>query len=314
MEPKGLVNRRILITSLNWGMGHLARSIGLMQDLIEQQNTLFFAGNTEQVQIVKQYIESIKTFELSNYPFHFSAEISLNKSLLNSSIQLLKHIRKEKREIAAIVAKHEIEIIISDHRYGCYAKNVTSIFLTHQLRMPLSGIWKFGNVIHKGLMLNFDVIWVPDYSDSRLSGELSMMKRKVDKILFIGPLSRFKRVISGDKSIDKVLVLSGPDEFAIRFARQFLTDNDPYFSGIIIGKKEVLNRLLFSESIRVIESSNWTLCDSYIASTKLLISATGYSTLMDLEYLACSFFLTPTPGQVEQEYLADFHSHRMIKQ
>lgn len=38
-----------------------------------------------------------------------------------------------------------------------------------------------------------------------------------------------------------------------------------------------------------------------------LISRPGYSTLMDLRVLQRQAVLVPTPGQPEQEYLADIH-------
>lgn len=310
MNPEELTNKRILITALNWGMGHLARSIGLMNRLIDQHNTLFFAGNSHQISVIQEYFPIVETYVLSDYPFDFTIDSTFNMSLLRSSVSLMKHVGKEHTEIHRMIDELQLDVVISDHRYGCYSKKCTSIFLTHQMRFHLTGCWKIGNVIHKLLMKRFDFLWVPDYPDRKLSGELSTVEFSHEKVCFIGPLSRFSATKQPVKTIEKVIVLSGPDEYALKFARDFL-ETDNQFSGIIIGKKAVLNQLSLPSSIEAIDSSNWKTSDAYISAAKLLISACGYSTLMDLEYLCCSAYLLPTFGQVEQEYLWELHAERI---
>jgi len=43
-----------------------------------------------------------------------------------------------------------------------------------------------------------------------------------------------------------------------------------------------------------------------ITRGKSIISRSGYSTIMELISLNCSALLVPTPGQTEQEYLAEY--------
>ena len=42
--------------------------------------------------------------------------------------------------------------------------------------------------------------------------------------------------------------------------------------------------------------------------TKLVIARSGYSTIMDLGVIGTKALLIPTPGQIEQEYLGDYHN------
>ena len=44
-----------------------------------------------------------------------------------------------------------------------------------------------------------------------------------------------------------------------------------------------------------------------ILSSGIIISRPGYSTIMDLAVLKKNAILIPTPGQTEQEYLAEYH-------
>ena len=44
--------------------------------------------------------------------------------------------------------------------------------------------------------------------------------------------------------------------------------------------------------------------------SRIVVARSGYSTIMDLFSLRKRGFLIPTPGQLEQEYLADYHMRR----
>ncbi|MGB0896158.1 MAG: glycosyltransferase, partial [Flavobacteriaceae bacterium] len=46
-----------------------------------------------------------------------------------------------------------------------------------------------------------------------------------------------------------------------------------------------------------------------IAKSEVIISRSGYTTLMDLAVLEKKAFFIPTPGQSEQEYLAEHMQH-----
>ncbi len=46
---------------------------------------------------------------------------------------------------------------------------------------------------------------------------------------------------------------------------------------------------------------------NYIIKSKVVICRAGYSSIMDLVALNKQAILVPTPGQTEQEYLADYH-------
>jgi UDP-N-acetylglucosamine:LPS N-acetylglucosamine transferase len=45
-----------------------------------------------------------------------------------------------------------------------------------------------------------------------------------------------------------------------------------------------------------------------VTGSESVISRSGYTTIMDLVSLNCSALLIPTPGQTEQEYLAEYLS------
>ena len=49
------------------------------------------------------------------------------------------------------------------------------------------------------------------------------------------------------------------------------------------------------------------LLEEYILKSKTVVCRAGYSSIMDLVALRKPALLIPTPGQTEQEYLANYH-------
>jgi UDP-N-acetylglucosamine:LPS N-acetylglucosamine transferase len=49
-----------------------------------------------------------------------------------------------------------------------------------------------------------------------------------------------------------------------------------------------------------------------IDSAKIIVARAGYSSIMDLAALKRTAWLVPTPGQTEQEYLAQFLSQKQL--
>ena len=51
-------------------------------------------------------------------------------------------------------------------------------------------------------------------------------------------------------------------------------------------------------------NDSWKETDELLLKTKVVMSYSGYSTIMDVEFLQCEAKLIPTKGQFEQVYLA----------
>jgi UDP-N-acetylglucosamine:LPS N-acetylglucosamine transferase len=64
------------------------------------------------------------------------------------------------------------------------------------------------------------------------------------------------------------------------------------------------------QSIEIVNHLSSTDFNKCLQQSKLVICRSGYTTIMDLVKLKKSAVLVPTPGQKEQEYLADFLSEK----
>lgn len=156
----------------------------------------------------------------------------------------------------------------------------------------------------------FDEIWVPDYATSPgLAGRLSHVKKAPRPLHYLGPLSRFEPPVEPRPWEWRVAaVLSGPEPQRSRWEKEVLGQLSE------IPGPHVLLRGLPGEAaplagplpahVAVYNHLPDEVLRDILLGAQLVLSRSGYSSLMDYERLGCRALLVPTPGQPEQEYLA----------
>ncbi|MCO5258755.1 MAG: hypothetical protein M9916_01300 [Crocinitomicaceae bacterium] len=280
---------------LNWGKGHLSRSIDICRKLAGQNNQLFIACEWEDFLVLSEYISNTTHVSLANYPFQFSGSGNFAKDLWKSRKKLQQFMNFEQVELEKLVIQHAITLVVSDHRYGFYSKHVPSIFITHQLNLALKW-WQFpAQYIHNNWLKAFSFIWIVDDEKERLAGRLSDNK-KWKNSQYIGYFSRFDSTDANSKTL-KIGVCNGPYPYNQHLLHQLELNSSLDF---IISS-------LPSNDKRVIHPNTWKEADVYFYQAIELHGYCGYSTLMDIQRLNCKGVLIPTPGQSEQEYLYRLH-------
>ena len=303
MVPSEIEKKQILISPLNWGMGHVSRIIPLIQLFLKNKNTVFVACNAEQKRILIQYFPHLKFIDHEGYPFKFGRNGNFALDLAKQFLPLRKRLKQEVEEVDYLVGLYKIDLVISDHRYGFRSNIAHSILLCHQLNLPTHRFEGFIQKMHYHYLSLFNEIWVPDTVNSDFAGDLSINKKEFD-VEYIGSLSRFSLYDEvHEKTIDKVVIISGPAVYAKQFLEDQLLSNKE-MNIVIIAPQEILVNVNSSNFIFK-SSEDWIACDKIILHSKRIVSRCGYSTLMDLIQLKIPFSITPTPGQREQEYLFD---------
>lgn len=301
MLLESIHEKKILISCLNWGFGHVSRSIPIIDKLIQQKNSIYFAGSKEQIAIIGSYFQHIHFIEHSDYPFHFSGKGNFGTDLLKSYIPLTKRIKSEQKEVEQYVNDYGIDFVISDHRYGFYSTKVPSICIVHQVYLPLNWYQGIGQIIHHRMLRKFTSLWVPDLANNKFAGKLSAKSSKF-KIEYIGPQSRFALYEQREKDLDHVVILSGPLVYAQQLYEQLVSIMP--LGTIYVGSEKIKH----NSKAQFVSSKDWKRCDEIILRAKQITSRSGYSTVMDLYVLKVDHQLYATPGQVEQEYLKKLHS------
>ncbi|MFM7668010.1 MAG: hypothetical protein ACKO7D_07460 [Bacteroidota bacterium] len=309
MKLSEVKQKKILLSCLNWGMGHVARSIGLIRKLHDQNNTLIIAGNSDQLKVFRTYLPEIQTVEIDGYPFEFEKYRSFQEAIWKQKNKLWKFLNFERKWVDEKVKELEIDLVISDHRYGFRSKKVTSIFITHQIQLPLKGFYKFFQFFHSRWITHFNAVWIVDEVEKRLAGKLSV-PTKVKNFEFIGHLSRFeckKEITENQRPDFSVLLVSGPVVHVNYLYDYYLSHSKKEFQKLIIGKSLTLASLPQEGNFTLLESSNWQEIDEILGQATEIFSFFGYSTLMDSKFLSAEFHLIPCLNQWEQEYLSTIH-------
>jgi len=224
--------------------------------------------------------------------------------------------KSENNSLSIILSKFKADFIISDNRYGIFNKEIPTIFITHQLQILAPNYLSFINPLlkklHFKLMSNFVQIWVPDfYSEKSLAGKLSNIKNPPNKVKFIGPLSRFSKLdLQKDKSSENyissiLVILSGPEPARTNFENKILPQLEKFKGkSILLRGLPAAKNILKSDRVEVFNHLQDKQLLPMIEDADLVISRSGYSTIMDMFYLGKRCVFIPTSGQTEQEYLA----------
>ena len=302
----------ILISPLDWGLGHATRCIPIINMLIRKNCNVLVACDGKTKSLLQQEFPQIQFVEMKGYNIRYSKNRWLFTLQIGKQIpKILSTIQYENERVKQIVKEHSVHAIISDNRYGFYHKSIPSVFVTHQLRIKTP----FGKHINDSLQTinyryinKFSECWVPDNENHmNFAGELSHpAKKPAIPVKYISILSRFK---TAEKTEEKhiLVLLSGPEPQRTVFENLLLSQLKGY-KGLVVfvrGLQTDHRKLSPPENICVFNHLIADKLNQKINEASVIISRCGYSTVMDLAILKKKSILVPTPGQTEQEYLAE---------
>ena len=302
------MKKRILVAPLNWGLGHATRCIPIINALIALGFEPIVASDGDALAFLKKEFLNLITLELPSYSINYSKNpVFFKLNMLKQAPKLLRAIYAEKKATKTIVKSFNIEGIISDNRWGVCNKKVPCVVITHQLNVLSGTTTWLSSLLHKTFIENFDACWVPDYKDTfNLSGKLghSSSAFKIS-VKYIGPLSRFSK--KETVTTNKILVLlSGPEpQRSLLYEKLFqLLKNHPQKVVIVKGSVEKKQTTQTMGNLSIYNFMTTKELETTITESELVVSRSGYTTVMDLAKLGKKAFFIPTPGQYEQEYLA----------
>jgi uncharacterized protein (TIGR00661 family) len=307
--------KRVLVTPLDWGLGHATRCVPIIRELLRQRVEVFLAADGKPYSFFEKEFPKLPLIRFPGYKITYPKHSLLGLHLLLQSPRIANRIRIERKTIKKIVADNGIDVIISDNRFGARTDKTLNIFVTHQLKVKSPFGEKITTALHRAYYERFDQVWVPDAEGKiNLSGELSHGVDTEKPVRYIGPLTRFEQsdiLNLREKKWWLVVLLSGPEPQRGIFEKIILSEAAKFMEdiliirGVIDGEKNVshpfphvtmVNHLPDDEMKEELLSSHYVLCRP------------GYSTLCDLSALHISPIVVPTPGQTEQEYLAAYHA------
>ncbi|WP_194766688.1 glycosyltransferase [Tamlana sp. I1] len=301
------MKKQILVAPLNWGLGHATRCIPIINALITEGFIPIIASDGAALALLQKEFPTLSSIELPAYNVTYAKKGKHFKlKLLKDSPKLLKAIKAEKKAIAKILEEHDIAGIISDNRMGVRNKKVPSVFITHQLYVLSGSTSWLSTKMHQKFIQKFNMCWVPDVpGEPNLSGKLGHVKTFDIPTKYIGPLSRFNTEELDIKN-NILALISGPEPQRTLLEEKLLDSFKNYKGKVVLvrGLMEEQQSKKVSENLSVYNFMTSKELEKTINESALIISRSGYTTVMDLAKLNKKAYFIPTPGQFEQEYLA----------
>ncbi|MDA3886735.1 MAG: glycosyltransferase [Candidatus Delongbacteria bacterium] len=310
------MKKKILYAVLNWGLGHATRSMPIIKELIKDNEVILVSTSRSLLLLKKEFPE----LEIIDYP-DYSIKYTKHAKFLFISLALqipkiLIGLYREHKFAAKITREKKIDLIISDNRYGIYNYKVPSYFITHQLRFKMPKGLKFlenlTEYFNKFYFRKYKKIFIPDNeNEPNFSGKLSHNTRRIKKgkLRYVGLLSDTKETESIIS--DYLVLISGPEPQRTKFenmVREQIKDIEGK-KILVLGKTEI-EETESEKDLEIYSHLSREKISKMINGAGLIISRPGYSTVMEVAAAGKKALFIPTPGQTEQEYLAEYYKDK----
>jgi uncharacterized protein (TIGR00661 family) len=309
--PK-IKNQKIFFCVLNWGIGHATRSIPIIDILLKNDNELYLFTDGEAKKVLNLQFPNLTLIELPSYNIKYQKTSFFMLKMFFQLKKIKNAIEAEQKVIEKWVNIESPDWIISDNRYGCFSNKTKNIIITHQFQLKYSFVplvWLSKKVINHYLK-PFDEAWIPDDKSVKLSGELASCSVPITT-RWIGLHSDLKQVENPEKEDYILVLLSGPEPRRSMIELQLLSILSHSNKKIVFIAGNFLKSYqeYVQKNIQYFSYKERKDLSPWISGAKTIICRSGYTTLIDLYCLAKKDIICiPTLGQIEQEYLAEFHA------
>lgn len=301
----------VLVSVLDWGLGHATRCISIISSLQKEGATVTIACSPNLKIIFEKEFTNISFLSIPGYNIKYSKHKNfIAFTLIRQIPRLFWVLKKEQSWLNEVCKDQKFDAIISDNRFGFYHKKIPSVYITHQLFIETGNniFNKLAQKVHYHFINKFSACWVPDIKEKPgLAGKLSHPE-KLPKIPvhYLGIYSRFSK-IELPKNIDYLFLLSGPEPQRTILEKTILKQLTtlPYAKVVLVRglplaeeMESLQNNLKIYNHVAAAELSH------LIQRAKQIVCRSGYTSLLDLVSLNKAAHLIPTPGQTEQIYLA----------
>lgn len=310
--PMTFNGARILVAPLDWGLGHSTRCIPIIRRLLELDARPVIGADKGPLALLRDAFPTLPHVRIPGADIHYAKGTSQAWVMARQFPAMLRSVRQEHHLFLNLRRSLALDAVISDQRFGIRAEGLPSVLVTHQLFpfTPLAqGLLRRYNLSR---IAPFGRCWIPDDEEAPgLAGELSHGPHLPRNALYIGPVSRMDpaRAIAPPENYRIVCVISGPEPQRTLLEEELMR-RLPAIPGkhlLVRGKPEpVVDGTI--GNVRRLGHLGGDALTGALLRAELIVSRTGYTTLMDLARIGRSALVIPTPGQEEQEYLGHLHA------
>jgi UDP:flavonoid glycosyltransferase YjiC (YdhE family) len=294
----------VLYAVLNWGLGHATRSVPLIEALLKSGTIVEITSSGAALQYLKKRFPQLLAYELPDLEVKYSNRGAraglIRRGLIQSKIN-----SRQRRFVDKLSTERKYSHIVSDNVYGAYSTKIPSALITHQLSLELP----FGkNQVNARLarwINRFSEVWIPDDASESIAGRLAKNRNVSIPKRHLGILTRFAACIPGEKIYEIGIVLGGPEPQRSVLEKKLLKLTMSFSGNLILFRGSENGETENRTNLETHSMGDGIDMAEKLAACKLVIGRAGFSTICDLLATKSRALLVPTPGQSEQEYLAN---------
>lgn len=284
----------------------------LIDLLLQKGHEVLLASDGRALELLRLEFPKLQTLTLPGYQPIYPDSSSMVWAMGRQLPKFINAINKEHKILNQWIKEHSLDAVISDNRYGLYTDKIPCVFITHQLfiQMPIQAAFLSGpiNKINHRFISRYNECWVPDWpGEENLAGKLTRGESSLPNTHYVGPQSRLQKQ-SAETKYDIMVLLSGPEPQRTQLEKKMIhqlraiENKCLVVQGITESEQETKQ---IAPHIEMISYLTGAQLSEALAQTNKVVCRSGYSTIMDLVKVQKPAILIPTPGQTEQEYLAD---------
>ena len=300
-------------------MGHATRCVPIINELINQNAEPVIAAYGKGYEFLKNEFKHLTIIKLPGFKLTYPRSKLLRLKIILWLPVLFFTIIRENFSLRKLIKNYNINVVISDGRYGLYSHEIPSVFVTHQVLIKLPGIIRFLEypiyLMNRSIINKFTFRWFPDIEgEPNLSGDLCH-KYNTENDTFIGPLNRFTPFADTENRnhIDALIIISGLEKQRSVFEEIVFLEVKNCDKKIVVlqGIPGSERNFEINQNVKVYSHLDSRSIYKLIDQSDLVICRSGYTTIMELSAIGKKAVLVPTPGQTEQEYLAAYYEKKM---
>ena len=302
---------------MNWGLGHASRMIPLINNYLAQGYEVILAGNGYSLELLKNEFPDLEFISIPFTEIRYGRGQNQILYLIFGFGRFYMALMREHRVLNSIIREKKIDIVISDNRLGLFSKKAKCVILTHQVWLPMPRGWDLlgiiANKFNHHFIRKFNEYWIVDANKSpTLAGKLSHPPLEGIQAKYVGPISRFAGLVQAETQKKGIMVILGGPEPQRSILEKILIRqlSETKIETVIAGGTSKSKPITLPPNITYIPFIDGKGLYELIQKADIIISRSGYSSVMDLVALRRSAILIPTPGQPEQEYLGELLSEK----
>ena len=319
---------KILIAPLNWGLGHATRCIPLIRHYLAAGNEVVLGGDGESIALLRQNFPALRVIDLPSLELRYTDNAQQRGFYLRALPALIRFTLADYYYLRQQLAIEHFDMVISDNRFGLFSRDTKCVYMTHQLYVQLPKRLKIFQPLARALPAciykRYNEVWVPDYTDPtcNLAGALAHGGRFDRCAKYIGPLSRFSisqastsYTLHHTPTYSTLAILSGLEPQRTLFEQALIARFKDSTQPVLIVRGKIGGPATATQigAVTLVPHMGDEQLVPLMQQAKKIIVRSGYSTIMDLAVLGMlhKAEFHPTPGQSEQEYLAQILMHRL---